>query len=318
MFVPLRYERIQSRHWPIVSMALILANVAVFFGTHQKIAGERPQRLGVHKHILLLAARHPELNMPGEVDSFVAHFQINYPAAWKQAAAPSRQPADAWDAKIRHTSNGAVLQQEMDALSEQFINLDGDSILDRYAFIPARPQASSYLTATFLHSTWLQLMLNMCFLLLAGVVLENNWGRTIYVVFYLLGGAAALQLQAWANPTSAVATMGASGAIAAVMGAVLARFARTKIEMIWPFGVHPFRFGAPLYWVVPIWVLLEAASGTLFGKMAGAAYGPHVITFAWGAVVALGVTYAGVGRNADEAMEPTALPAAAPSSSTSI
>lgn len=317
MFALLRHEGMQSRRWPIISIALILTNVSVFFGTHQKIAGERPQRLEVHKHILLLAAMHAELNMPSEVDSFVAHFQTNYPAAWKQAAVPSRQPADAWDSKIRGTSNAAVLQQEMDSLSEQFINLDSDSILDRYAFIPARAQASSYLTANFLHSTWLQLTANMCFLWLAGVVLENNWGRTIYFVFYLLGGAAALQFQAWSNPTSAVATMGASGAIAAVMGALVTRFPKTKIEMIWPFGVRAFRFTAPLYWMFPLWVLLEAASGTLFGKMASAAW-PHVSAFALGALVALGLSYAGVERNAHSAIEQTALSAAAPSSSTSI
>ncbi len=99
--------------------------------------------------------------------------------------------------------------------------------------MPAQPTAISYLTANFLHGGWMHLIGNMWFLWLAGFVLEDVWGRWLYSAFYLIAGAAALQFYAWSNPGSITPTLGASGAVAALMGAFLVRFPKMKIEMAW-------------------------------------------------------------------------------------
>src|SRR5947209_19710618 len=115
----------------------------------------------------------------------------------------------------------AKLQDEADRLNTQFVSLSKVSITEQYAFVPARPTALSYLTANFLHGGWLHLIGNMWFLWLAGVILEDTWGRLLFSALYLVAGIAALEFHSWVNPGSMVPLVGASGAIAALMGAFL-------------------------------------------------------------------------------------------------
>jgi tetratricopeptide (TPR) repeat protein len=146
----------------------------------------------------------------------------------------------------------------------------------------------------------------MWFLWLAGAVLEDTWGRIIYPIIYFLSGAMALQLHAWGNPGSLAATVGASGAVAALMGAFLVRFPKTKIEMIWlfGFGVRSYRFQTRAYWLLPVWLLLELFSGLIFGgSSGGVAHWAHVGGFVFGAVVALGISYSGLEHVANQAIE---------------
>jgi hypothetical protein len=138
----------------------------------------------------------------------------------------------------------------------------------------------------------------MWFLWLAGTILEDTWGRIIYPIFYLLSGAMALEFYAWANPGSLTATLGASGAVAALMGALLVRFPKTKIEMLWlfGFGVRSYRFHARAYWLLPLWLLVEIFSGAIFGSSSGVAH--------WfGAVAAVGLSYSGLEHVANQAIE---------------
>ena len=146
---------------------------------------------------------------------------------------------------------------------------------------------------------------NMWFLWLAGAVLEDTWGRVIYPVFYFLAGAMALQLHAWANPGSLAATLGASGAVAALMGAFLVRFPKTKIEMIWlfGFGFRSYRFQARAYWLLPLWLVMEIFSGSIFGGSSGVAHWAHVGGFVFGAVTATGLSYSGLEHVANQAIE---------------
>jgi membrane associated rhomboid family serine protease len=191
---------------------------------------------------------------------------------------------------------------------------DRASIDAHYAFVPAHPAAISYLTANFLHGGWMHLIGNMWFLWLAGFVLEDHWGRWLYSAFYLMAGAAALQIHAWANPGSNTATLGASGAIAALMGAFLVRFPKIKIEMVWVLWFsllrlartgNPFRylrFYAAAYWLLPLWLAMEVFYGTLFGQD-GVAHWAHVGGFVFGALAAIAVRYSGLEQKANRAIE---------------
>ena len=124
-----------------------------------------------------------------------------------------------------------ALQQEMDSLGDSYAELNSTSLLSKYAFIPAHPTLLGLLAANFLHGGWLHLIGNMWFLWLAGAILEDTWGRLIYPAFYLIAGVLAFQVHAMVNAGSFTPTIGASGAIAGLMGAFLVRFPTTKIEM---------------------------------------------------------------------------------------
>jgi membrane associated rhomboid family serine protease len=313
VFIPLRHENMEGRRWPVVSIALVVLNLVLFLATHSQIdKQESPEQSAVRAHLVMLAAMHPELNIPPAAQEFVSAIQKTKPGLWREAQSQTRDIADGWDAKIRLMEDPASLQREMDSLAEQFSSQKEDSLLEHYAFVPAHPAAISYITANFLHGGWLHLLGNMWFLWLAGAILEDTWGRIIYPIFYLVAGAFALQFHAWLNPASLVPTLGASGAVAALMGAFLVRFPTSKIEVAVVFGPRSLanlalgkgiRFKAAAYWLLPMWLLMEIFSGSLFGSSSGVAHWAHVGGFLCGALFATGLRYSGLEQKANAAIE---------------
>jgi membrane associated rhomboid family serine protease len=301
--IPIKHENMTARRWPVVTLALIAINVAVFLFTLSAIDDEAPQLGEVKSHILILAALHPELKMQAESQTLVEGFKQSHAAQWKQIQNPYRDIIDAYDAKIKMTEDTSKLQNEMDSLNAQFVSLSKSSILEQYAFVPAQPRPISYLTANFLHGGWLHLIGNMWFLWLAGFVLEDVWGRWVYSVFYLIAGAAALQFWAWSNPGSITPTLGASGAVAALMGAFLVRFPKMKIEMAWLFLFKVYRFKAAAYWLLPLWLFREIFYGSLSGSSGGVAHWAHVGGFLFGALAAVAIQHSGLEQKANKVIE---------------
>src|SRR5713226_1143471 len=257
MLIPTGHENMKGRRWPVITIALIAINFVAFFGTHWRIESEDAKTAEVRTHILLLSAMHPELVETTDEQELVNHFREKYPDMWKRVASPGREVVDRWDVHIRMMEDPKDLQQEMDSLGQQYFDLQQDSILPRYAFVPAHPAPISYLTANFLHGGWLHIIGNMWFLWLAGVILEDTWGRLIYPAFYLIAGVLAFQVHAMVSVGSFTPTLGASGAIAGLMGAFLVRFPTTKIEMGWLLFYRFYRFKMAAYWLLPLWLLTE-------------------------------------------------------------
>jgi membrane associated rhomboid family serine protease len=301
MLIPLGHENMQGRRWPVITLGIIALNVVIFLGTHGTIDHQAPELGGVKMHILLLAAIHPELKMPEKTQDFVRTVQTKDPALWEEAQ--KRDVEEVWNATIRLRDDPEKLQQEMDSLSSRFEELDSVSILSKYAYVPAHPTALTMLTANFLHGGWLHLIGNMWFLWLAGVVLEDTWGRLIYPAFYLIAGMVALQVHGLVNAGSLVPTIGASGAIAGLMGAFLIRFPKTKIEMGWLLIFRFYRFTMAAYWLLPMWLFMEVFYGTLFGQMSGVAHWAHIGGFIFGGLIAVGVRKSGLEQIVDKGIQ---------------
>ena len=303
MLLPIKHENMSARRLPVITLALIAINVVAFLATHSTIEEQAPQLGKARAHILLLAAAHPELKLRPEAQQLVTSFEKDHPSTWKKIQDPSHDVVDPWDAKMRLQQDPEVLQEEMDSLAQEYVTFSAASLTQQYAFVPAHPRAITYLTANFLHGGWLHLIGNMWFLWLAGFVLEDVWGRPLYTVFYLVAGVAALQFHAWTNPGSLVPTLGASGAVAALMGAFLVRFPKMKIRMAWLFAFRIIRFNAPAYTLLPLWLLLEVFYGAAFGGSSGVAHWAHVGGFAFGAVAAVALRYSGLEQKANQAVE---------------
>ena len=304
MLIPLRHENMEGRRWPVVTFTLIALNLLLFLGTHWKIKAQEPERVEARMHVLVLAATHPELKMPEDVEKFVNQVRSKTPEpVWKQLSSGKRGAEDAWNAQIREIQDPQQLQLEMDTAAQQFAEVQKDSILENYAFVPAHPKPVSYLTSMFLHTGWIHVIGNMWFLWLAGFVLEDRWGRVIYPIFYFLAGIGASLIHAMFNPTSLVPTLGASGAVAALMGGFLVRFPKLKIDMLWYMLIFRIRFKAAAYWLLPLWLFMEIFYGSLFGQSSGVAHWAHVGGFIFGALGALVIAHTGLEHKANAVIE---------------
>ena len=306
MLFPIKHENMTARRWPLITIGLILINFAIFLCTHQAMEDQEYPLLSVKAHVLVLAAQHPELMVPPEAHQLVTDFQRYYPADWAEMQSPNNEANESEDTQIESADDLQQLQAEMDSLGSEYSKLAAASITERYAFIPAHPKLIAYLSSNFLHGGWSHLIFNMWFLWLAGFVLEDVWGRPLYLVFYLLTGIAATQLYAWASPGSLGASYGASGAVAGLMGAFLVRFPKLKIRLVWLFDFGLFGFW-PLwvraYWLLPVWAGMEIYYGKATGQGDGVAHWAHVGGFAFGVLGAIALRYSGLEHKANKVIE---------------
>ena len=148
-----------------------------------------------------------------------------------------------------------------------------------------RPIQLTLLTSTFMHGGWVHILGNMWFLWIFGDNVERRLGSARYLLFYLAAGVVASLAQIWANPNSVVPNLGASGAIAGVLGAYLALFPGNRVTVL-IFTFIPF--AVPALVAIGLWALLQFVNG--FGQIAvtdetgGVAYLAHVGGFVFGFV----------------------------------
>jgi len=134
------------------------------------------------------------------------------------------------------------------------------SIVPDFGFVPSHFLASpitmapTILTSMFMHGGWVHLGGNMLALWIFGDNVEDSLGHFRYLAFYLLGGIAAALTQMAVGPNSSVPMVGASGAIAAVMGAYLTLYPRSPITVLNPVPLLWFFFG--LFFELPAWVVV--------------------------------------------------------------
>ncbi|HEX2703376.1 MAG TPA: rhomboid family intramembrane serine protease [Solirubrobacteraceae bacterium] len=147
-------------------------------------------------------------------------------------------------------------------------------------------------TGMFLHANILHIAGNMLFLAVFGPTVEDRIGRVRYLGFYLLGGLAALALQVAVDPSSSSPTLGASGAIAAVLGAYILLYPRARILTVVILIFFFTIVDLPAWTMLVLWLAFDGVLGALgittpFGGGAGVAYYAHIGGFAFGLLVAL-------------------------------
>jgi len=153
----------------------------------------------------------------------------------------------------------------------------------------AVPPALSVVTSMFVHGGFLHFAGNMLYLWIFGDNVEDRLGHTKYLIFYLLCGIAATFAQVLVDPRSNIPNLGASGAIAGVLGAYLLMFPRGGVRVLMGRGI----INMPALIVIGFWALLQFVSG--FGAIAtteqtaggGVAYMAHVGGFVAGLVLAV-------------------------------
>ena len=208
-------------------------------------------------------------------------------------AVPSRYPPIITWVLIA-TDCGVFLFQQ--SLSPAELN----EFIDRFALIPARFFASAdtdltagyflpFVTMMFLHGGWLHLIFNMWTLWLFGPTIEDRLAHGRYVIFYFCCGIAASFAQAVFNPTSTVPALGASGAIAGVLGCYMGLFPFARIIVLVPILFLPLFFELPAMLFIGFWFLIQVLQGItdllVPSSAGGVAWWAHVGGFIVGLIL---------------------------------
>jgi membrane associated rhomboid family serine protease len=144
-----------------------------------------------------------------------------------------------------------------------------------------------FFTSMFLHGGWMHVIGNMWFLYIFGDNVEDYLGHFKYLVFYLLGGLIAMAAQVAVDPASTVPTLGASGAIAGVLGAYFVLYPRARV-LTWIFVVIIY---LPAWIILGYWFVFQFLSGAATSiayegrSMGGVAFWAHVGGFVAGALL---------------------------------
>jgi membrane associated rhomboid family serine protease len=170
-----------------------------------------------------------------------------------------------------------------------------------YGLVPARlvhwselggpPGALRFLpllTSQFLHGGWLHLLGNLLYLWIFGDNVEDRLGHARFLVFYLVCGVAAGLAQVWADPSSPVPTVGASGAIAGVLGAYLVSYPKARVLTFVPIFFLPWLVEVPAVVFLALWFLTQVAMAvTGLGRelTGGVAWWAHIGGFVAGALL---------------------------------
>jgi len=167
----------------------------------------------------------------------------------------------------------------------------GDRFVNRWSAIPVRithgHAAITLLTSMFMHASWMHIIGNMIFLWAFGPAMEDVMGHFSYLVFYLAGGLIAMMAQVMGDPGSTIPCLGASGAIAAVMGAFIVTFPRDRIRTLLFFLILVRITYIPAIFLIGFWFLLQVFD---YGAIAqahtgGVAYMAHIAGFLFGVVL---------------------------------
>ena len=239
MFFPLRVEDATVDRVPWVSIGIAAACALAFVATW--VIPANPQGAGPQQaqEILQYYRDHPYLQLN---ERFVSDYLS---ARGRKMLDDLHQDAPRGLDELTREEE----QKHLDELVEDFQAQSSAAPMRRFSLVPARGLAQpGWLTHMFLHFGWMHIIGNLFFFYLTGPLLEDLWGRAFFGGFYLVGGLFAALAHFAMDPHSTTMMAGASGAIAACMGAFTYRCANRKIRMAYFFW---FRRGT---FLVPAWL----------------------------------------------------------------
>jgi membrane associated rhomboid family serine protease len=170
--------------------------------------------------------------------------------------------------------------------------MNGETFVNQWSVIPAQITSGHHwitiLTAMFMHGSWSHIIGNMIFLWAFAPEIEDAMGRGRYLVFYLLGGLVAMLAQVAVDPHATIPNLGASGAIAAVMGAFIVTYPRDQIKAVLFILVFARITFIPAALLIGVWFISQLAhtGAVAHVQTGGVAYLAHVGGFIFGAVTA--------------------------------
>ncbi len=249
MIIPLNHERMTLQRLPWVTIAIIALNVVIFLVTRPLAQRDYARTDAVYL----------------ELEAHV----MAYPGVLEEDC-------------LRCAG-----KPQFDELTARWERTHLDHIFSRFGYVPAQPKAAGLLGSLFLHAGFMHLLGNMYLLWLCGCSIEDVWGRPLYAAVYVTGGVGAALAHGAFQPESLAHLIGASGAVAALMGVFLVRCHDTRIRFFyWFLFVLVGTFFAPAWIMLMLWFTRELFYAFVFAGSSSVAFWAHIGGFGFGAAVA--------------------------------
>lgn len=298
---PIGHEDAKFRRFPVVSLAIVAGCLMAFGYSWPRLEEDGKLASKIMEDVLdriagLAAANHADPEAINEM--LIQTCNCQDPRALIESI---EKAVEKLEKEGIEADDLAPIKDEI----RQIQRLFDEQTFRRYGLVPSAPTPLAFLTHMFLHGGFMHLIFNLLFFILVGPSLEDLWGRAAFPIIYLLSGlAAAVGFMAVSGPVD-VPMIGASGAIAGLMGAFLVAFTHTRIRM---FGIvflfvvaRIFTFMVPAWVFLPLWIGWEIFQGiqqlgTAGVSGGGVAHWAHISGFFFGFAVPLVLRFTGLDR----------------------
>ena len=299
MLIPIGHEEESVRRLPWVTFS-IMAVCIVSLILVQQVAGSEADATDDATEAFEYYLYHPYLELDEDFQKLV----LNGMSDEEQEALMS-----AFEGQYLRPSDPDDLRREQERLDELVkaaMSFVDDHPFYRFGLVPGDISFFALFTHMFMHAGLLHLIGNLLILYLAGPFVEDVWGRGVFAAFYFSSGLAAAFIYMAFSSGSGIPMVGASGAIAGVMGAFLVRYWNTKIRFFYMFGLLiRGTFDAAAWVMLPLWFGQQLFYAVFFTRIVeqsggGVAYWAHVGGFAFGVAGALAIKHWKVDQRFEE------------------
>ena len=270
---PIRTEK-ETVKLPYLTMGLIIVNVVIWLFTNRVVTRERAELAAIQERMFDIEFEYSAQIAAGDPRFFYTHTAMEIHERF-------------YDKVVRVSRMGNF--EEWLSLYDALKIRINDTFFHRWGFIPGRFSFLKLLFAIFIHASFFHLFGNMLFFWCVGCNLEDDWGWAGFMICYVLSGVTAGGLHMLKSPDSMVPCVGASGAIAGIMGVFLVKYYKVRIKF---FYLWLLRFWKPWGYftsyagiVIPIW-FAEQMIGATSGAEDGVGYWAHIGGFLFGAAAA--------------------------------
>jgi membrane associated rhomboid family serine protease len=284
VILPVGHEHSEIRRVPVVFLGILLLNIAVHTA---KVWIERPgleREEAAREATFDYLAHHPYVTLDKAfVRWLVGAEEVESLNAWierkRQGVTPPAEPVKAAE------------QDQIDRLCAEAVRAarERPQVGRKLGFDLARPTLWSAVTAMFTHENFWHIFGNMLFFYITAPFLEDVYGRALFLLLYLAGGLSGKLGLMMAFPDGQGHCIGASGAVSALLGAFLVRFATTRMRFVYILPPAIGTFSVRSFVVLPLFLARNVYDGLVQGEHADIAYWSHVGGFVFGLFLALTV-----------------------------
>jgi membrane associated rhomboid family serine protease len=287
--IPVELHQREVRRQPWVSYAILLASVGLFLVLYlASLASNVPRKVqAAAADAEKYYSARPYLKMsPGFLQLVDEITRERMEAAHRTHRVPDGTPP-AWERRLQ--------QERFEALEDAVTVAAQRSPLLEYGFLPKQAAPLAVLAPMLLHLSWLHLILNLAIFYLTAPFLEDAFGRVLFALIYLTSGLAGMAIHTLGSGKGSGVLLGASAAIAGVMGAFVLRLGMSRIHFLWvPVPRFECRFSVPAFLTLPLWVAAQAWLSIHSAPTAGADLLGQAGGFGCGALLAIFIMATGV------------------------